>query len=164
VLSDILEICHRAVISPPLQDEYRLHASAYGVRWLSAMTRKSKVVLTEARETSRARRWLQSKALASAAQRDELRKDMHLLMAALETDELIVSSETRCRDLLRSVVGDDDHAPGWVLLDEGTSAWLANDAPLLPQHRVQAIDLDRARTRRGKGQRVATRASRRLRR
>jgi hypothetical protein len=154
VLSDILQICHRAVISPPLEEEYRRHASDYGDRWWSAMTRKNKVVRTPARETSRARRWLQSEALASNAQREELRKDMHLVMAALETDELIVTSEIRSRDLLRGVVSDDDHTPGWVVLGDDTTAWLADGAPLLPEHRVQATDAVRARVPRQKRKQV----------
>jgi hypothetical protein len=147
VLSDILAICHRAVVSPALAAEYRLHASDYGTRWLSAMAGKDKIVRTPARDSGRARRWLRSERLAGPQQQEELRKDMHLVMAALETDRLIVSAERRSRELLARVVQEGDHTPGWRVIDEKTPRWLSDGAPLTadllvlpsppPQHRAR---------------------------
>lgn len=129
VLDAIFRICHRAVISPELEREYRVHASKFGVRWLSAMRRKGKVVETPAIETSRARRWKQSEHLRSGEQRAELEKDLHLVLAALETDGIVVSGEKRVRALLLKVMEPGEVELGWALVGPETVPWLELGAP-----------------------------------
>ncbi|MBX3270663.1 MAG: hypothetical protein KF729_10395 [Sandaracinaceae bacterium] len=129
VLATVLGICHRAVVSPQLAREYRQPASTYGERWLSAMHRKGKVASVDAKETKRARRWKQSPALVSDAQRAALEKDLHLVLAAMEADGVVVSCETNVRDLLRKVMTEEDVANlGWALVDSKTVAWLTSGA------------------------------------
>ena len=129
VLVAVLTICHRAVTSPQLEREYATHASAFGTRWLSAMQRKGKVGGVLAAETKRARRWKQSAALTSPKQKAALEKDLHLVLAAMEADGVVVSCETHVRDLLRRVMTPEDMAHiGWALVDDHTVAWLEGGA------------------------------------
>lgn len=130
VLEGILHICHRAVVSPALEREYRTHASSHGVRWLVAMRRRGKVIETNATLTSRARRWMQSEELRSPQQKAELEKDVHLVLAAIETDGIVVSCETNVRDLLLRVMEPNEIELGWALVSEETTRWLAGGAPL----------------------------------
>ncbi|GAB4211206.1 MAG: hypothetical protein OHK0013_32680 [Sandaracinaceae bacterium] len=139
VLEAIYRICHRAVVSPALRAEYERHASKYGVRWLEAMASKGKLEDGEARTTSRARGWMQSAALSSEREREELRKDLHLVLAALETDHVVVSSETKVRGLLERVLGDADPALGWALVGPTTVAWLEAGAPLTAEITVPHV-------------------------
>lgn len=125
-LRTILEVCHRAVVSRALQAEYDSHASRFGGRWMAAMTRRGKVALTRAGETGRARGWKQSPAL-SPTEREELAKDLHLVMAALETDKLILSADDTARRLFARVGAPREL--GWARVgDPGVDAWLRDGA------------------------------------
>ncbi len=130
LLNTIYAICHQAVVSTALREEYDRHASRFAVRWLKAMTSKGKVIPVEARETGRARRWAKDAAQIGERAGRELRKDLHLVLAALETDQIVVSAETRSRDLLERVMGRDEPPLGWALVAPDTIDWLRDGAPL----------------------------------
>ena len=130
VLQAILRICHRAVVSPALAREYNKHASDYGTRWLSAMRTKGKVVEAEATPTSRSRRWQANASRKGSRPGEELQKDLHLVLAAMETDQIVVSCETNARDVLLEVMTPDDlPLVSWAVVGPHTENWLERGAP-----------------------------------
>jgi hypothetical protein len=94
------------------------------------MRAKSKVVPTPARETKRARRWLQDAEELSSAKRRELAKDMHLILAALETDSLVVSAERSVRAILEAVLQETDPPLGWAVISSSIDSWLETGTPI----------------------------------
>lgn len=126
VLQAILEICHRAVVSPALAQEYDDHESNFGRRWRASMARRRKLVSTPATETGRARGWVQS-AEFTERERDAVRKDLHLVLAAWEKDAVVLSADDRARVLFARV--SDLAAMGWAQMGDGdVHAWLSQGA------------------------------------
>jgi len=130
VLQAILEICHRAVVPPALADEYDRHASRYGQRWRAAMARRGKVLDTPARETGRARGWMQGKHFTTA-ERAVVVKDLHLVLAAWEKGAVILSGDNKARSLFARL--SDLATIGWAQVGaRGVEAWLRGGAPAHP--------------------------------
>lgn len=102
VLLAVLEICHQAVFSPSLADEWREHASAFAVTWRRSMFAKKKIVRVSAAEDT----FLRSRAeamLDNQFRREALRKDMHLVETALAADARILSLDESARELVALV-------------------------------------------------------------
>ncbi|HET7505735.1 MAG TPA: hypothetical protein VFK02_32165 [Kofleriaceae bacterium] len=126
-LQDILTICHRAVVSPDLENEYNRHASNYGMRWRAAMAHRGKLVPTPATETGRARGWKQSKHFTTT-ERAVVDKDLHLVLAAWETKAVVLSGDDRVRGLFARLPDLADL--GWArIADDDLYNWLRNGAP-----------------------------------
>jgi hypothetical protein len=128
ILQTVLEVCHRAVISPALQREYLRHRSRFGSRWLSAMYARKKAVKTQARDRPELSAWLHGpKAGLTDRQKNQVEKDAHLVAAALETDGLVVSRDTEVRSLLArcTALADLVWAPA---ASERVVAWLEGGA------------------------------------
>jgi hypothetical protein len=124
VLQAIFKICHRAVISPALAAEYDHHASNFAQRWRGAMARKNKIVSTPAQETKRARGWLRS---FTEPEREVVKKDLHLVLAAWETDAVILSADGRARGLFARL--EDLFDLGWAPMGDDIDSWLNRGAP-----------------------------------
>lgn len=126
-LQDILTICHRAMVSPDLENEYNRHASNYGMRWRAAMARRGKLVNTPAKETGRARGWKQSKHFTKT-ERVVVDKDLHLVLAAWETKAVVLSGDDRVRALFARLPDLADLR--WAqIADDDLDEWLRDGAP-----------------------------------
>jgi hypothetical protein len=122
----ILEICHRAVVSPALTAEYERHASNFGRRWWVAMAKRKKVVATPARETGRARGWRQDPVF-SKSEREAIDKDLHLVLAARETNGVVLSADDAARSLFARLA--DLKALGWARMTaDDIDDWLLDGA------------------------------------
>lgn len=126
-LQAILKICHRAVVSPALDEEYAHHASNFGQRWRTAMAQRNKIVATPAAKTGRSRGWMQNAGF-TAAQRKAAEKDLHLVLAAWEKHAVVLSADEKSRVLFARLV--DLASLGWArMTHDDIATWLDRGAP-----------------------------------
>lgn len=99
-IDTILKVCHRAVFSRALREEWRRHASPYARRWLIAMSVRRKVIDLSTDElnpwVTELQRRVDELGLASEVAKI-LEKDLHLVAAALATDDIVLSKDRRAR-------------------------------------------------------------------
>ncbi|MBI2264575.1 MAG: hypothetical protein HYU64_05325 [Armatimonadetes bacterium] len=94
-LIEVLGICHKVVMSPPIRNEWKKHCSSFSHKWLTSMTARKKVAnIAEERDMS-----LDCSGLSSRRQHQVLDKDVPLLEAALATDKIVVSLDDEARKL-----------------------------------------------------------------
>lgn len=127
-LNDMLIICHRVVMSDDIRREWDKHASVYSVRWLAAMRSKGKVVRVTPGPSDLMERII-SAAEWKTKDTAAMEKDLLLPLAALATDRLVASGDSRVRDefakaarlvdTLSSIVWvdpskEEDHCGEWL--------------------------------------------------
>jgi len=95
VLEDLRDICHHAVLTPELHEEWNKHRSKFAYRWRGAMARMGKKLQIEQPPQTALR--LDG---CSEADQDAIRKDRFLLDAALAHDRIIVTSDRRLQEAL----------------------------------------------------------------
>lgn len=153
-LQNVLEICHRAVLTRALETEWNNHKSRFGQAWRGKMERTGKLVRIKSLEDSdlRAKIYMTDIFLANymaeilsenltEKNRLEIKKDIHLLEAALATDKIVVSLDdnTARRFFTLAAQGVEElselKAIAWINPDkpeESPIAWLkcgANPEP-----------------------------------
>ncbi len=100
VLQAVLDICHKVVLTEDIFAEWKRHRSNFTFIWLrSMMARKKQIILKEVtNDDLRAR----IDALSLDEQTlDIIKKDLHLVEAALETDHIIISRDETARALFQ---------------------------------------------------------------
>ncbi len=100
VLQAVLDICHKVVLTEDIFAEWKRHRSNFTLIWLrSMMARKKQIILKEVTNADlRAR----IDALSLDEQTlDIIKKDLHLVEAALETDHIIISRDETARALFQ---------------------------------------------------------------
>lgn len=127
------ECPHHIVMTPELSEEWNAHQSNFAARWLKSMiARKRFDYITPPQDTA-----LSDKiGMAATRERDieALRKDFHLLHAALATDQTVISLDETIRHLFAHAseqVGEIRNII-WVnpdKVEEQPIAWLRNGAP-----------------------------------
>src|SRR5258708_17584182 len=95
LLTTILNVCHGAVITPPIRDEWNKHQSIFALQWRRQMISRKKLILIEVN----ANKELRSKVTANTSEKDQVTmlKDFHLLEAALATDQIVISLDNKVR-------------------------------------------------------------------
>ena len=99
----VLRICHRVVQTSAIGDEWRRHYSRFARKWLQQMYSRKKV--TDALDGVPAPKSLLpsiEKTVKSDADIAAVRKDIHLIHAALAADRSIVSCDETARQLFGS--------------------------------------------------------------
>ncbi|MEP7338733.1 MAG: hypothetical protein ABI977_13435 [Acidobacteriota bacterium] len=139
-LKAALSICHCIVLTPEIQSEWHKHQSNFARRWLVSMFARKKVEQVG----SVANQNLRDK-IHAAAENEKTRaamlKDVHLLEAAMATDETIIALDEIVRELfakasksvgeIRSVI--------WVnpdKADEKSLDWLEGGAKAEKKRRL----------------------------
>jgi hypothetical protein len=130
-LRAVLDVCHRAVFSPELSREWKEHRSDFAVRWRAATVARKKIeYLDSVNEHPAMRAEIQKMPRAI-----EILKDVHLIEAALATDQIIISSdENTARIPFREIaakVRSIRHIV-WVnptFAEECAMEWLQDGAP-----------------------------------
>jgi hypothetical protein len=93
----MLSICHRAVFSTDLLKEWRRHESGFARLWRVQMVSRRKEVRPPEEEGVDL-----GDAIAAGAPNervaDLLRKDLHLVSAALKTDRVIITLDDRAQE------------------------------------------------------------------
>jgi hypothetical protein len=139
-LQAILEICHRVVLTPEIEREWRRHASRFSMRWLATMRSRRKVVDTN--PTITLALLLDSCPDLSGRRFEAVEKDCLLIDAALACDRLIASRDDKMRDLLRTAARDIEQLRGLVWVnpttgDETPIQWLNSGARSEPTRQLR---------------------------
>jgi hypothetical protein len=140
-LEAMRKVCHRAVVTSAIYAEWERHMSKWSSRWLVAMQ--------NLREKLPALGDPAIDAIDQAVQkatwtRDEARiakKDLHLLVAALAADRIVISNETSCAHAFAKLIDSVDGLGQlqWVVPAEdpaGVEAWLQRGARPLKRFRL----------------------------
>jgi hypothetical protein len=98
-LLDMLIICHKVVLTQDISTEWRNHASSFSVNWLAAMRAKRKVVSVHPDDDGTYGGQIQAVPDVTVQQIAAMEKDLLLILAALETDSLIASCDSKARAL-----------------------------------------------------------------
>lgn len=95
-LIDVLNICHRAVMTPEIADEWKKHASKFARKWRVQMEARKKIVRMQPMQQLTDR--IESLELPEK-KIGAMTKDIHLIEAALEADGIVVSMDDTARGL-----------------------------------------------------------------
>lgn len=142
ILDAIFEICHRVVISKDINREWRhdldQHPARYGFAWLAKMQSKRKVIKLENDELTEIK--LDS-ITASVNCEAAIRKDIHLVEAALASDIRIISMDEAVRKCLSKTLDQFENLKPllWVNPERESDkclAWLKAGAPLRKKLRL----------------------------
>ncbi|MGB8346448.1 MAG: hypothetical protein WCD86_16300 [Ktedonobacteraceae bacterium] len=98
-LLDMMNICHKIVISQEILTEWKNHASFFSVSWLAAMRGKRKVLMVHPEAGGSYVISVHEASKFTPKEIVAMEKDLLLILAALETDRLIASCDSTARDL-----------------------------------------------------------------
>lgn len=136
VLLNILEICHRIVVTEESLAESQRHLSKFSRLWLKSMYARKKVVKVENFDLEC------DKALAKfdEKQREIAQKDLFLLQAAVGADGLILSLDDNARKVFSSLAQHVQALRSLCWLNpatfEGMKEWLESGARSTPPHQL----------------------------
>lgn len=134
---------HHVVMTPELSEEWNKHQSNFSARWLKSMIARKRFVYINPPQNSPLSDKIE---ITANRERDieALRKDFHLLQAALATDQTIISLDETIRGLFKRAsqqVGEIRDLI-WVNPDrtaeEQPISWLQNGAPPEPHRQLSA--------------------------
>jgi hypothetical protein len=102
-LKAVLTICHRVARTPAIDEEWNCHSSDFSRKWRVWMNSKKKLERVQT-DFSEARSLLRNveRTVNSDKEIDAVRKDIHLIHAALAADRSIVSCDETARQLFRN--------------------------------------------------------------
>ena len=133
-LQEVLSLGHGVVMTPEISNEWKRHRSSFARRWRVSMDARKKVY----RINPQANEELRDKIEGTATSENEIevmQKDFHLLEAARETDQTIISLDETIRRLFARAaqrVGEIRDIV-WVnperTEEEKPLVWLQNGAP-----------------------------------
>jgi hypothetical protein len=99
LLLDILVICHRAILSNELKEEWDSHQSRFSQIWRTQMYSRRKIESPQGRDCTSLRKAVESFEGIDHGQRDAVQKDFLLIEGALNGDQIILSIDNRARTI-----------------------------------------------------------------
>jgi hypothetical protein len=90
------------VMPPKLKDEWDKHKSVFASRWLVAMASRGRVIFIDVPLSNKMRREIERVAATKKSEVNALRKDFHLVEAAIAHDETVVSLDELVRRLFKA--------------------------------------------------------------
>jgi hypothetical protein len=119
-LQAVLDICHRMVLTKPIQDEWNRHQSSFARKWRASMMARKKIVLADVSADvclqNEIARFVFNESTAAI-----IEKDRHLIEAALVTDKRVASLDDRVRRRL--------HETGQRLPHVASICWVNPNTP-----------------------------------
>lgn len=115
VLIDILEICHRAVLSTSIKNEWDTHQSKFSRSWRVQMYSRRKIISASGKDCEHLRKAVNACDRITDKQRQDADKDFLLIEAALNGDKIILSIDKRARGILLRIKQDDTRFCGHIL-------------------------------------------------
>ena len=134
---------HKVVMTPELSEEWNKHQSKFAARWLKSMIARKRFVYVKPPQNSTL-----SDKIEMIANRERdieaLRKDFHLLQAALATDQTVISLDENIRRLFKRASQQVGEIQGIIWVNPDRTAeeqpidWLQNGAPSEAHRRLPA--------------------------
>jgi hypothetical protein len=141
-LQAVLTICHKAVMSPAIRDEWNAHQSRFARTWRTSMVARGKLLLSDIDERPDIRLKIEQMSVADN-KKSAMQKDCHLLESAIATDNRIVSLDNIARDLFKSEINVHDvNNVMWVnpVVDAlQVLAWLEDGAPDCADYKLAVL-------------------------
>ena len=97
-LQAALVVCHQIVLTTEILEEWHRHKSRFASRWLASMFARKKAKMIGSAEDQNLRDKI-GQASQNEKARSAMLKDVHLLEAALMTDEIVVALDEIVRSL-----------------------------------------------------------------
>ena len=142
-LKEVRSQDHRVVMTREISDEWKRHQSRFALEWRVSIDARRRIDRIDPPEDEE----LQNKVTNTTNDKNEieaLRKDFHLLQAALATDQTIISLDETVRRLFKRAsqqVGEIRNII-WVnpnrTTEEQPITWLQNGAPPEPHRQLSA--------------------------
>ena len=132
-LKEVSLLNHHVVMTPEINNQWKRHQSSFARRWRVSMNARKKVNRANPPEDEELRNKIE-KTASGENEVEEMRKDFHLLEAARETDQTIISLDETVRGCFARAtqrVGEIRNIV-WVNPDhteEEPLVWLQNGAP-----------------------------------
>ncbi|HEX8070057.1 MAG TPA: hypothetical protein VF546_08915 [Pyrinomonadaceae bacterium] len=133
-LQAVLDVSYRALLTPTLEREWNEHQSGFARTWRRMMVSRRKMIVRDVPENAVLRRGIE-RVIVSETGRAAVRKDYHLIEAALVVDKVVASLDDTVRVLfgsaavriaeLRRII--------WLnpeIVEEACVAWLKQGARL----------------------------------
>lgn len=133
ILLAVLEVCHRVVMTPAINEEWKKHQSNFARAWRVRMEARKKVL----REQDLPQEELREKVAAAVPndkRHEAVLKDFHMIEAALLTDRRVLSLDEVVRRLLSSAAANVGELRNVLWMNPADDskeivAWLARGAP-----------------------------------
>jgi len=130
----VLTICHKAVMTPAIRDEWDKHQSNFARRWRRSMVARKKINPVSPEESKNLRQQIGLINIPHASKTAML-KDCHLIEAAIATERQIISLDATARELFSMASHNFKEIKdvSWVnpVHDSGKiMAWLNDGAPV----------------------------------
>lgn len=134
VLEAVRDICHKVVLTEDIFAEWKRHRSNFTATWLTSMRARRKQIVLKDVTNADLRARIDALSLNEQTL-DFMRKDVHLIEAALETDHIIISRDETARDLFQEASEEIGGLKRIVWInptreDEHVKDWLGKDAKL----------------------------------
>ena len=97
-LQAVLTICHKAVMTPAVRDEWDKHQSNFARKWRSSMVARKKLKLLNLEEREDLRHQIELENIPRM-QKNAMLKDCHLIEAAIMTGRSIIALDIAARNL-----------------------------------------------------------------
>ncbi len=132
-LQKVLLISHSVVMTPKISNEWKKRQSPFARRWRVSMDARKKVCRVDPPEDEELREKIE-KTATREKQIEVMRKDFHLLEAALATDQTIISGDKAIRRRFARATQHVNEIQNVVWVnpkhtEEDPLAWLKNGAP-----------------------------------
>ena len=145
-LQKVLLLGHSVVMTPEISNEWKRHRSSFARRWRVSMDARRKVYRVDAPIDEELRNKIERTA-TNDKEDEDMQKDFHLLEAARETDQIIISLEEIIRQLFARAaqrVGEIRDIV-WVnperTEEEEPLVWLRNGALPEDHRKLRAWDI-----------------------
>ena len=145
-LQEVLSLGHSVVMTPEISNEWKRHRSGFARRWRVSMDARKKVYRVNAPANEELRDEIEKTAVHEN-EIEMMRKDFHLLEAARETDQTIISLDETVRGLFARAVQRVGEIRDivWVNPDqteeEEPLVWLQNGAPPDDHRKLRAWEI-----------------------
>jgi predicted NAD/FAD-dependent oxidoreductase len=145
-LLDMMTICHKVVVSQEISLEWKNHASSFSITWLAAMRAKRKIVTVNPHVEGSFVVRIQNASGFTSQQIAAMEKDLLLIAAALETDNLIASCDSKAKRLFAQAAVQIDDIKNIVWVNPNDEAdrcgdWLKSGARHVPE-RSLGVSID----------------------
>ena len=160
-LKTILAICHRVCLCSELREEWKRHRSGFAQLWWRQMYARRKVVTCDPPSCADILDDIRSSPAITPSEIGAVEKDIHLIAAALATDQTVLSWDNQVSAIIRKVCADDRTVTSkrvanvlWInpVAERNLlHAWLSETGPALPHWRLGVAAVPMASVRRPGG-------------